>query len=439
MNSVLKIFNYRFYLKELLLLLFTFFLIEGIFSWIFIHNSIIIEGYQKLLSLFIFGFMLYSFSHLKNSERIIVGLFTMLLVKLVFESLNKYDSVFRQLTMFTVLFPVIFTLFIKYILRSMELDLLGFMAKFYLATYIVFMVLFGRGFSFNLESVDMDDYGPFSGDTRVIHASHIFMMIVPFLWYLNQLINTKKNKYLLPFLFCFVVILVHQHRSVWSSTLVALFFYLISTLRNRLQNLSRLGNISIVAGTIILVGYFFVANLFPGFIEFLSERFSEIFDPSKEGSTGNFRTQQREVYFDLFLQRPLFGWTFEGFEMPNPLVDWWPPNTGQHFHEGYMEMLFYHGIVGLILKYGILFYFLIRVFSKKLSAESIILLSFGISGMVFSFNYVLPLIFWGFVGMCLYYLEKDKMLPTENKSDTKVIEKVPPVTYREFRTNRIRS
>ncbi|MEJ7769098.1 MAG: hypothetical protein WKF89_14870, partial [Chitinophagaceae bacterium] len=51
-------------------------------------------------------------------------------------------------------------------------------------------------------------------------------------------------------------------------------------------------------------------------------------------------------------------------------------------------------------------YFLVKVFSKKLSENSIILISFGIAGIVFSFNYVLPLIFWGHVGMCLYYLEK---------------------------------
>jgi hypothetical protein len=34
------------------------------------------------------------------------------------------------------------------------------------------------------------------------------------------------------------------------------------------------------------------------------------------------------------------------------------------------------------------------------------LIAFSLSGFIFSFNYVLPLIFWGHVGLCLYYLEK---------------------------------
>ncbi|HEX8459842.1 MAG TPA: hypothetical protein VF623_00365, partial [Segetibacter sp.] len=38
----------------------------------------------------------------------------------------------------------------------------------------------------------------------------------------------------------------------------------------------------------------------------------------------------------------------------------------------------------------------------------IIILSFCLSGLIFSFSYVLPLIYWGHVGLCLYYIEKDE-------------------------------
>ncbi len=408
MNNTVRILNYRFYLQEFLLLLFTFFLMEGIVSWVFVRNSIIIEGYQKILSLLIFGFMLYNFRKLSRYERIYMVFFLLIMAGLVFESVARYDTFFRQLTMFTILFPVIFTLYIKYIMRSFNLDLLAFMANFYLVSYLVFMISFGRGFSFSLDSVDMSDYGPFSGDSRVIHASHIFMMIIPFLWYLHQFINTQKTKYIWPFLLCFVIILLHQHRSVWSSTLVALLFYFFITIRNNKINLSGLNNLLMGVVVLSLLAYFFVSNLFPGFFDFMSDRFSEILDPAKEGSTGNFRIEQREIYGALFWERPLFGWTFEGFEMPNPLVDWWPENSGQHFHEGYMEMLFYEGISGLLLKYSFLLYLLIKAFGKNVSGNSAILISLGIAGLVFSFSYVLPLIFWGHVGMCLFYLEKDK-------------------------------
>lgn len=407
MNRVINILNTKFYIRELIVLLLTYFVMEDMFAWIPVRNSIYIQGYQKLLGLLIYGFMLYKFNYLKQSEKICIGIFTFVMVRLVLESLLKYDSFFKQLTMFTVLFPVIYTLFVKYLLRSMKLDLLEFIAKFYLLTYIVFMVLFGRGFSFSLEAVEMDDYGPFSGDSRVLHASHIFMIIIPFLWYLNKFITTRRNIFLLPFFLCVAIILLHQHRSVWSSTLVAVFFYFLASIRNGAQSMNGLGKLGFGVAGVLLLTYFFASNLAPGFLEFLGERFSEIFDPAREGSTGNFRIEQREVYSAMVLERPVFGWTFEGFEMPNPLVDWWPEMTGQHFHEGYMEMLFYHGVVGLVLKYFFVFYLCYQIFRRDLSDESLILAAFGISGLLFSFNYVLPVVFFGHIGMCLYYFERD--------------------------------
>ncbi|RYY55549.1 MAG: O-antigen ligase domain-containing protein [Chitinophagaceae bacterium] len=410
-NDQYKILGYRFSIRDFALLFLLFFFMEGIFSWLFLPNSLVTEGYIKLAGLGIYAFMLFRFPSLKTGERVVMVLFTLVMIRLVLESLLKYDSVFKQLTMFTVLFPVVYVIFISYLLRRLQIDLLGFMAKFYVLSYIAFMVLFGRGFSFSLAAVDMDDYGPFSGDSRIIHASHILMLVIPFLYYLHRYISERKIKFLGIVIFCTAAIILHQHRSVWSATLFALAFYTMASIRNRAAEPVKYLGLAIQIIAILLVTYFFVSNLAPGFTDFLSERFAEIFDPAKEGSTGNFRIEQRVVYSAMVAERPIFGWTFEGFEMPNPLVDWWPEMTGQHFHEGYMEMLFYHGIVGLLLKYGVLFYFLYKIFSKQLGYQSIILISFGISGLLFSFNYVLPLIFWGFAGMALYYIRKDSEAP----------------------------
>lgn len=345
--------------------------------------------------------------NLTTSEKIYIGLFTLILIRMVFESLNKYNTPFQQFTLFTVLFPVVYTIFIKYILRIYNLDILEFIAKFYIFTYLVIMVFYGRGFSFSLESVDMDDYGPFSGDSRIVHARSIFTMIIPLLYYMHRYIVTRKWICLATFLFCFVVILLHQHRSVWSSALVAVFFYFLSSLITGKIEITRFTNLALGSVVAIGVAIFFLSNFVPGFIDFLADRFSEILDPTRDEGTGSFRQMQRLTYYPMFLERPIFGWTFEGFELQNPLVDWWPEKTGQHFHEGYIEMLYYHGIVGIVLKYSFLLYMIVKAFSRKLSDESIILVAFSISGLVFSFSYVLPLVFWGHVGMCLYYLEKD--------------------------------
>jgi len=408
MNRVIKIFGYQFYLKEFLVIFFTYLMMENIFSWLVLPNSIILLAFEKITGLLIFVFMLYKFTDLKKNEKIYIGLFCFVLLRLIYESLFKYGTFFKELTMFTILVPVVYALYIKYICRALELDLLEFLAKFYICVYILTMLVYGRGFSFSLDSVDMVDYGPFSGDSRIIHARSIFMMIIPLLWYFSQFLKTNKFKHLSLFIFCFVVILIHQHRSVWASAIVAIVIFFVLTIRNKQLSVPKLFDILIVT---VLIGVFSVAILAflaTGFTDFLAARFSEIFNPTQEGGTGKFRADQSDIYLALFTKRPVFGWTFEGFEMPNPLVDWWPANSGQHFHEGFVEMLFYEGIAGLLLKYWFLVYISFKAFSKKLSRESVILISFSVSGLVFSFSYVLPLVFWGHVGLCLYYLEKEQ-------------------------------
>lgn len=407
--QTIRIFNYRFYIKELLLLLFTYLMMEGLFSWLVLPNSIIYGMYEKLLSIFIYVYVLYSFNRLTTNEKVYVGVFTLLMIKLVFESLYYYGNMFNQFTIYTVIYPVIFVVFIKFMCRSMEFDILEFLAKFYLFTYVVFMVLYGRGFSFSLDMVEMNDYGPFSGDSRVIHARSIFMIIIPYLWYLNRFVHTKKWTYLGYLLFCVIIIVIHQHRSVWSSTIIATILYMLMNTRNNQKTIYGFYTLLIIGLVLGSVLYFYIANLKPGFIDFFAERFGEIFNPSKEGSTGNFRIEQTSVYYDYIRQRPLLGWTFKGFELPNPLVDWWEENTGHHFHQGFIEILFYHGIVGLILKYSVLIIILVKAFTTKLPQQAIIMSSFCICGLVFSLSYVLPIVFWGHVGVCLYYLESKKI------------------------------
>ncbi|MFC4213180.1 O-antigen ligase family protein [Pedobacter lithocola] len=378
---------------------------ENTFSWLFMPISNIVLMYEKILSLVIFGFVLYKFNNLKFNEKIYIGLLSVVIVKMIFESMLDYGTIFQQLTLFTILFPVAFTIFVKCICREYNFDILELIAQFYILLYIVFMLIYGRTFSFSLEQVEMVDYGPFSGDSRIIHARSIFMMIVPLLWYFNQFLKHGKITNLLLFLFCITVIVIHQHRSVWASSIFSMCVYFFMSLRNNLTPISRVVKTFLSGLLLIALVAFVVSQAFPGTLEFFSDRFSEILDPAKEDGTGKFRADQRQIYFPMVLERPFFGWTFEGFEMKNPLVDWWPEKTGQHFHEGFMEMLFYHGFFGLILKYFYLVYLAYKSFSKNLDQKSIILIAFSLAGLIFSFSYVLPLIFWGMVGLCLYYLE----------------------------------
>jgi len=395
----------RLYVQEIALLVFGYLCCEQIFSWLLIPDSRIIQIYQKAASIITFGVVLWYIREFRPMEKIVIGLFTLLAAKLVFESLWRYDTLFRQFTLYTVIYPVIFMMFVKLILKKMQVDALPFVAGFHLVVYLVFMAVYGRGFSLGLETIELDDYGPFSGDTRIVHARSVYMLIIPLLYFLSRFLKTGKYIQLLPCLVCFVALVVHQHRSVWSCALFAVIIFGLLLFRRNDFPKHNLIDLSVISASVVALMAFFVYELKPDILSYLGERFEEIFDPSREGSTGNFRIEQTLVYKEYILQKPILGWSFEGFTLPNPLVDWWDENTGHHFHQGFIEILFYHGIVGLVLKYGVLFYILVKAFFIRPSPALVVLLPFCISGLLFSFNYVLPLVFWGHVGMCLYYLE----------------------------------
>jgi hypothetical protein len=106
MNYTIRLGSYEFEVKELLLLFLTFFLMENIFSWLVLPVSTIVLMYEKLLSIALFGVVLFNFRKLERSEQVYLGLMGVFMVRMIFESMINYGSIFQQLTLFTILFPV---------------------------------------------------------------------------------------------------------------------------------------------------------------------------------------------------------------------------------------------------------------------------------------------------------------------------------------------
>lgn len=404
MNSGIFIFQ-SLHVKKFLIIVFGYLLIENIFSWLFIQDSTVIGVYVKFVIIIVCGFTFFHFQYFSLAEKIYLLVFALLTVKLISESVINYGQPIVHFEIFSVLFPVVFAIFIKYVLRDLQVDLLEFIAWFYLVVYITFMVLHGQEFSIELESIQLDDEGPFSGDTRIIHAQSIFMIIIPYLWFLNRYVRTKQVKHLLLFFVCLLIILLHQHRSVWSSVIFATLSYFLISLRNNGKSLSGTLRFIMILLFFLVISSSIISNLYPAYIDYFNERFSDILNPAQLDGTGSFRIDQSLIYYDYFTEKPIFGWSFQGYEFDNPLLEWWEPDTGQHFHGGFIEILFYHGIVGFLFKYSLLFWLLIKSFSTKLSEEAVVLIAFCGSGLLFSLAYVLPLVFWGHLGMCLYYIE----------------------------------
>ena len=372
-------------------------------SYVLLRNDIVITLFQKALSSLVLIFSFLMFFTWRKADRFCFLLFIVLLGKMVMESLIGYGSVLIYPSVLAVIFPFLYVYFIKNLYRRLNMDILNILIASIFIGYFSFMVLFGREFDFSNSPLMNEESGPYSGDTRILHANSILLIVLPFLYYLNQLLSERKTYFAIGgFSISLIIILIHQHRTVW---LVAIFstlilFLLKGTDKKMLRKLLYFLLIIAVVFTLMIFAI-------PGLNELLIERFVDVLDPLNEDNTGGFRYLQILAYINYFIQKPLFGWSFSGFELSNPfLTDAWEEDSGHHFHNAYIEVLFYFGITGFLFKFYPL-YTVAKKISKKLSDRSKVLAAFSISGFLYAFSYVPPLIFWGIVGLCLYNIERD--------------------------------
>ena len=380
-------------------------------SYLLLRDDAVIAFYQKALSSMVVVGSCFLFLTWTKKDRLCFGFFMLLLAKLVIESLVGFSSPLIYPSVLAVIFPFLYVYFIKNLFRHLNVDVLNVLMATIIIGYVLFMLFFGGDFDFSNAPVPEQEGGPFSGDTRILHANSIFLLVLPFLYCLNKMFSSRRT-YLSIAGLCFslIVILVHQHRTVWVAAILSssILMYLNGGNKKTLRKLLLL--VLVIAGVFTILLF-----TIPGLSQLLAERFVDVLDPLNEDNTGGFRYLQILAYLNYFIQKPLFGWTFAGFELPNPfLADNWEEGSGHHFHDAYIEVLFYFGITGLLLKFFPL-YTIARRIKRRLSDQSKVLAAFCISGFLYSFSYSLPLIFWGIVGLCLYYIERDFRINSYNQ------------------------
>jgi len=365
--------------------------------------------YQKVLVFVILMISLFFFFKWNKGDRICFLFFILLVVKLIVESFVNYRSILIYPSVFAVMFPFLYVYFIKNLFKHLNIDILKAFIVFIFLGYFLFMFFHGSEFDLSYTTMPVDAEGPYSGDSRILHANSILLIVLPFLYFLNKLFSKHRSSLsIIGFIVSLIIILIHQHRTVWVTTIFSTLFLLFLK-GNEKKLLRRVGLVTLIIAGIFVLTIFTV----PGFGQILLERFSDVLDPLNEDNTGGFRYLQVLAYLNYFIQKPIFGWTFSGFELSNPFIENWEEGSGHHFHDAYIEVLFYFGIIGFLMKYYPL-YSIARKIKKQLSDRSKILAAFSIAGFIYSFSAVPPLIFWGIVGVCLYSIERDLKISTNN-------------------------
>jgi hypothetical protein len=203
-----------------------------------------------------------------------------------------------------------------------------------------------------------------------------------------------------------VAVVAFFHRTVWfalGTCGVALLWLMRGYLRQRLGQLSLL--LVPVAGLGLAGGLVLLAQK-PDLANTLTDSLSDIENANTQGTAG-WRHEQRQLYWQRIEQRPLLGWTYEGYDDGELIMD--DPeahavtNKGTFIHSGYVNALYHYGMAGLLLQYGLLISTLLFMLTRfRPDAGYVALLAFLLTGFVYSWSYQLPPFYWVLLGVGSY-------------------------------------
>ncbi len=275
--------------------------------------------------------------------------------------------------------------------------------KFEYVVYLIFgfffinQILLGQIFEYNVTS-----------ESRTTSAFEALYLVIPCLYYLVLYMKEHKLLYLFLTFFAFAFIVFLLHRSVISTVVISIAFvvglFVVGKLPSNGLPIGRTLLVSIVVLILIApLTRLLPANKVDSFIE----NISGILDP-KEDNTGSWRVEQSTYYLSQIPERPLFGWRYDGYDRGEIMENEDFPEKGTIIHSQYIDMLYNYGAFGLAVNLVLILGTLITMYSrnKTFTTEQTVLFCFIASGLIFGISYQIPVYYWGFVGLGMYYGRK---------------------------------
>ncbi|WP_375434412.1 O-antigen ligase family protein [uncultured Hymenobacter sp.] len=250
----------------------------------------------------------------------------------------------------------------------------------------------------------------FVENERGFNSGSAYLFVLVALFHLNAYLLRGSLVSLLVFLLCLPLIVFLQHRSVWIATLIAVPLDLLLLRWARVARFST-AKLTLLIGLPLVLGSLGVTMIVldsPEVVARFEESLDDIANADKQG-TGSWRLKQLESYLPLVEERPVAGWRLEGFEVPMQFYDpssdapMWADRTGHHFHNFYLDRLFYFGFLGVLLVLLVPIISVIKRLhqSRIVTADTAVLLSFFGSLIVFGTSYDWSTYHFGLIGLML--------------------------------------
>ena len=379
---------------------------EGINATIY-ENVVILS---KVFALLAFSYAAIGFFKLGSIYRISIFLISVLFVFMIFESQYYYRSLFE--------FPPVF---IKSLMWAITLSVFFYYydKKRISIVSIVLMISFGLIMKIAINPSMLTVYAFITHD-RGIPSESAYLLTIPLLYFFNRYMTENRNYFLIGFLIFAGFLFFFQHRTVWVASFFSFIINLI-LLRNK-QNVD-FGRLTVNIIPISIVVFIFsllILTYSPDMKDKISQNVDEILNPNTEETTASWRLEQIYSYIPFVAQKPFFGWRLKGYELPVQFYNedigkalfsksdemLTSKKSGHHFHNFYLDQLFYFGIFGLVFSITMILYPLVSVLKNKvqIDADRIAVISFTASGLIYSFGYRLPNYYWVFLGLSLVFV-----------------------------------
>ncbi|MBO0949724.1 O-antigen ligase family protein [Fibrella forsythiae] len=327
--------------------------------------------------------------------KLVAWVLSLALFGLVLESLHTYNLYFYSFFVIKRLAYCGLALLTFVVARRAGTLKLGWAVMIVGALYFYGQILLGKILEYSLTS-----------ESRSTSAYESFYLMLPLLFFLMQYLEKNRLIDFLGFLGTFGLIVLLLHRSVISSAVFGVAVVAGLSMMGKLPGNSRLP-IGRTASTLFILALLivpFVAALSPKKVDAFLENIGGIAKPT-EDNTGNWRLEQSIYYWSQIPDRPWLGWRYEGYDRGEIMVNEDFPEKGTIIHSQYIDMLYNYGIAGLGLNLFVIFCTLWMIYSRnrKFTFEQTVLFAFITSGLLFGISYQLPIYYWGYVGLGLYY------------------------------------
>lgn len=358
------------------------------------ETGVVSDTITKLLTIFCFLYSVYNYKRIFEHNKKIFLALILGVVYLILKSLVYYGT--------PVVYPSVISrvliLFVPLAVIEIYRKGNGITLQKLMNIYAIFFFikLFLAGTIFKL------GYG---SDERINSADEAYIMYFIFLYYFNMYFFNRRLKDILFAVIALVFVILFQHRTIWSLFVIVLLINTFYVVKYKIYQFTFLFKASFAIATIIAIIIFsFYQN--SKLNDTLKEDLGDITNITEQG-TGAWRLLQAGLYMDKFTEKPILGWDYQAFAIGELLSlevgDGSETDTGTHIHIQYVDILYYTGLVGL----AAFLYIILRTISllwrkKNKTVESVTLLFFVFSSIIFSFSYRVEIFNWAIIGIGWY-------------------------------------